>query len=272
LTPVRRETEIHPGVAEVEFSSRVLGALKAFCVITPTAAPRDGDGWPVLFFLHGRGRTHRTLVDLEAMRRAFLDAPFCTVFPDGGDGWYIDSPVESGARYETYLAEVIAMAERVRRVSQARDGRAIAGWSMGGYGAMRFAIRHPDEFGIVAPIIGLLDFPRSADLPAGQNYNVPVARFGADPSVWSEFNPLHRTEALRGRAILIITAADAFDRTMNEHFHARLRALNIPHEYLVLPGAHTFPVVQAAVPHVISFVARHLAAAESLSSSNLHRP
>ena len=253
-----REQEIFPGGWEIEFHSTVLGAPRKFAIAVPPDVSRRERDWPVLFLLHGRGRTHRTLVDVESLRDAFLAAPFCTVFPQGDDGWYINSPVQPAARYEDYLDEVIATAGRVRPLSRAREQRAISGWSMGGYGAVRYAVRHPQDFGTVVSIIGLLDFPRPADLPEGQNYTVPVARFGADPSRWIEFDPLHEAAALRGRAVLIITAADAFDRTMNERFHAALRSLNIPHEYLVLPGAHKFDVVETSVPRVLEFVGRSL--------------
>lgn len=257
---VSRESEIHPGVWEIEFTSQVLGALRKFCLVAPSSASSAARDWPVLFFLHGRGRTHRTLVDLESVRRVFRDAPFCTVFPQGDDGWYIDSPVNPQDRYEACLEEVMALAGRLRPLSRSRDRRAITGWSMGGYGAVRFAIRHPDDFAVVAGIIGLLDFPRPADLPAGQNYTVPVARFGADPDAWRPFNPLREAAALRDRAVLLITGAEAFDRTMNENFHVRLRELKIPHEFLVLPGGHTFEVVQESVPRVVAFVARSFSA------------
>jgi S-formylglutathione hydrolase FrmB len=252
-----RESKIHPDTWEIAFDSGVLQAEKKFCLIVPESVAQAPDGWPVLFFLHGRGRTPRSLVDLEPMRQVFRGAPFCTVFPQGDDGWYIDSPVNPKGRYEAYLEEVIAWAGRVRPLTRTRERRAITGWSMGGYGAVRFAIRHPDDFGVVAGLIGLLDFPRPADLPEGQNYAVPAARFGSDPDVWRQFNPLAEAGALRGRAVLLITAADAFDRTYNERFHARLRELKIPHEFLVLPGAHTFDVVQAAVPRIVNFVARN---------------
>ncbi|MBI4626154.1 MAG: hypothetical protein HY736_23400 [Verrucomicrobia bacterium] len=251
-----RESKIYPDTWEIAYNSGVLQAEKKFCLIVPESVARAADGWPVLFFLHGRGRTPRSLVDLEPMRREFQAAPFCTVFPQGDDGWYIDSPVDPRGRYEADLEETIALAGRVRPLSRTRERRAITGWSMGGYGAVRFAIRHPEDFGVVAGIIALLDFPRRADLPEGQNYAVPVARFGTDPAAWLRFNPLPEAAALRGRAVFILTAADAFDRTGNERFHARLRELKIPHEFLVLPGAHTFDVVQEAVPRVVNFVAR----------------
>ena len=251
--------DIFPGVAEVTFESDVLGAPRKFCVVVPEVRPAGPADWPVLFLLHGRGRNHRSLVDVDDVRQMLRASPFCTVLPQGDDGWYIDSPVNRRERYESYLAEVMAVAARVQRLSGSPARRAIAGWSMGGYGAVRFATRHPAEFSVVAGIIGLLDFPRPEDLPKGQNYTVPLGRFGVNQAEWTLFNPMNSADALRGKAVMIVTATDSFDRTMNERFHAGLNELDIPHEYLVLPGEHTFDVVQAALEPVLAFVARNFA-------------
>jgi S-formylglutathione hydrolase FrmB len=246
---------LSPGVHEITFTSQTLGGPHKLALVVPPALEGRADATPVLFLLHGRGRTHRSLVDVPAIRDALRAAPFCTVLPQGDDGWYIDSPVRSNERYESYLAEVIAFAGSIQSFATRPQQRAIAGWSMGGFGAVSYATRHPAEFGVVVSMIGLLDFPRPMDLPNGRNYTVPVARFGSDPKTWQEFNPLRRAESLRGHAVCLITAEEAFDRVMNENFRARLEELGIAHEFILLPGAHTFDVVQAAVLHVIRFVA-----------------
>jgi S-formylglutathione hydrolase FrmB len=184
-----------------------------------------------------------------------LAADFVIVLPDGDDGWYIDSPVRRPDRYEAYLTEVIAVAERRYDLSSDRSRRALSGWSMGGYGCTHYATRHPERFGALAPIIGLLDFPRTG-LPPGQSYAVPRDRFGDDPDVWRELNPLNHVERLRGMDLLVITADEAFDRTMNEHFHRRLEQRGIEHDWLVLEGGHTFDVVRRALPRVIEHARR----------------
>jgi S-formylglutathione hydrolase FrmB len=243
------------GVDEITFTSQTLGEARKLSLVVPPGLEGRTDAAPVLFLLHGRGRTHRSLVDVPAIRDAFLHAPFCTVLPQGDDGWYIDSPIHPKDRYESYLTEVIALAGSIRRLAMDPQHRAIAGWSMGGFGAVHYVTRHPADFGVVVSMIGLLDFPRPMDLPTGRNYGVPVARFGSDPETWQQFNPLTRAEFLRGHAVCLITADDAFDRVMNENFHARLEKLGVAHEFILMPGAHTFDVVQAAMPRVIAFVA-----------------
>ncbi len=235
---------------EFGFASAALGREMKTRVIRPAS----GEDRPVLVLLHGRGRHRNSLLELDDARTALLAADLWVFLPDGEDGWYLDSPVDPGARYAAYLDELLA--EIARRYPLPPDARrwAVAGWSMGGYGAVSLAQRRPERFGAVAAIVGLLDFPREETLPAGRNYAVPIARFGADREVWRRHNPIHRIGALRDKAILLITAEDAFDRVMNENFSAALTAAGQPHRLVLLPGAHTLDVVRAALPEVLAFV------------------
>jgi len=171
---------------------------KTFSAVRPQKTMRENN--PVLFLLHGRGRNHRSLLETARAKAFLLTVPFFVVLPDGEDGWYINSPVSSADRYNDYLEEVIRVAEAVLPLSRDRRDRAIAGWSMGGYGAVRFAETHAAGFAATVGIIGLLDFPRPADLPAGQNYSVPPGRFGRDPVLWPEFNPHYTGQPVERRA------------------------------------------------------------------------
>ncbi len=240
-----------------EVPSAAIGRSLPVAVIAPEeTAPSPS---AVLFFLHGRGRHHRSLLESPAgaaTRQALLRAPFFVVLPQGEDGWYIDSPALPAARYQAYLEEVIAWTGRTFPVARNRERRGIAGWSMGGYGAVRFAQAHPDDFGFVASIIGLLDFPRPEDLPAGQNYRVPTARFTADPTVWAAFNPLAAVARLRDTRVQLVLATRGFERTMNERFIAALHAGGMEPEVHWLEGGHEFPLVERAVPLVIDAATR----------------
>jgi S-formylglutathione hydrolase FrmB len=243
--------EVEAAVTFEAVTSAALGRPMPVAVVTP-ARPIPPEGFPVLFLLHGRGRTHRSLIDAPAARQALEAAPFCTVLPRGDDGWYIDSPVQPAARYESYLAEVVAWATRTLPVSGRATQRGIAGWSMGGYGAVRHATRHPGDFAFVASIIGLLDFPRPDTLPPGQNYPVPVARFTADPAVWATFNPLVQASALAGRTVTRVLATRGFERAMNENFITALSAAGGHPRVHRLDGGHEFDLVERAIPLVLA--------------------
>jgi S-formylglutathione hydrolase FrmB len=237
-------------LGEFAFASAALGREMKTRVVRPAG----GGDRPVLLLLHGRGRHRNSLLELADTREALLAADLWVFLPDGEDGWYIDSPVDPTSRYAAYLDELLA--EIAARYPVSRDARcwAVAGWSMGGYGAVSLAQRRPERFGAVAAIVGLLDFPRAETLPAGRNYTVPAARFGTDREVWKQYNPLHRIDALRDKAVLLITAEDAFDRVMNENFSSALTAAGVRHRFVLRPGGHTLEVVRAAVPEVLAFV------------------
>ena len=249
-------------IETVTFYSKVLDKTKTFSVVLPDNYDHEKKDWPVLFLFHGRGRHERSLIDDSKARTFLMKAPFVVILPDGDDGWYIDSPVRQSDKYQTYTEEVISTAESLYNLSVNPAQRGLTGWSMGGYGCVRFAETHAGDFSLVAPIIGLLDFPRIG-LPAGQSYDVPLNRFGKDPAVWLQLNPITDIEKLKDMSIMIITADKAFDRTMNENFTARLTKEKIPYKFKILKGAHTLSVVRCSIPLVIDFMIEHLDAESS---------
>lgn len=253
ITQMRK---LHDRVLEYRMQSPALQAEAAFAVVLPATYSADSGSYPVVYLLHGAGRTHLTLTDFEATRQTLLDAPFVTVMPRGENGWWIDSAEDGESRYETLVTETIAAAEGVLNIATSATMRGITGWSMGGFGAARYASRHSSAFASVATILGLLDFPNTR-LPEGQNHDVPNV-FGPTPSLQESFNPMREVEKLLGLQILTLTADRAFDYTMNRNFHRRLLELGKRHEYVVLEGKHTFESVEAALPHVVRFFSRTL--------------
>jgi S-formylglutathione hydrolase FrmB len=234
-----RSTEEH------QITSAALGRSVAYSLIVPDGAPPAG-GWPLVLLLHGRGRDHRTVAGDPRWAAVLAAQPFATACPHGEDGWYCDSPVDPAARYGSALREVLDHLRATAPVSADPARTGVAGWSMGGYGAVRCAETVP--VGAVASIIGLLDFPTEAS-----EYPVP-AHFGP-PETWSAQNPLTHAGRLRGTHILLLAGRDAWDYPMNRAFHARLDALDIAHDYEELPGGHVWDTVANALPRVLGFMA-----------------
>lgn len=250
--PASNVESIAPRVWEVSYHSAVLNRAMALCVVVPEGYREDGPAWPEVVFLHGAGRGHRTLVDRPATLQVLLAQPFVTILPGGLLGWYVDSPLPDGPQYQQALTEALAVAEARLNVRHNAAGRAIGGWSMGGYGAAWYAVCHSSEFGALGTVIGCLDFP-NADLPKSQNHAVP-AHFGSVEG-WPALNPINGLARLRGWRIYHNTATRAFDRRMNEQFDARLTELVLEHQFEVLEGAHTFDVVERSLPLVCHFFA-----------------
>ncbi|MCZ7599272.1 MAG: esterase family protein [Gammaproteobacteria bacterium] len=216
-----------PQVTELRYHSDVLDRELNLLVVTPPGVSAPAER-PVVFFLHGLGRNPRTLFEQETTRDTLLGARVVTVHPAGLAGWYLDSRDVDGPRFQAALAEAIVLATEAFSLTTDPRRRGLGGWSMGGFGAARYAVDHPHEFGALGTILGLLDFP-NADLPADQNHRVP-AHFGPAAG-WPAITPLAGIAKLTSLAHWQGTGDQAFDRTMNERWDARLTEMGVVHTF-----------------------------------------
>ncbi len=261
--------ELHDRISVYRMRSPSMGQIVSFSVVFPADYTTNGVSSSVVYLLHGAGRDHLSLVTFDTTRQILLDAPFVTVMPNGGGGWWIDSPTVDESKYETLVTETIAAAEQVLNVAQNPASRGITGWSMGGFGAMRYAQRHSDQFAGVATILGLVDFP-NWDLPSEQNHSVPSI-FGGSREMQESFNPLPHAEDVLSMEVMLLTADDAFDFTMNENFHHRLQEMDKEHEYIVFEGAHTFSIVEQSLPYVVEFFTENLEEPSSVPQTSRYK-
>jgi len=237
-----------------ECNCGALAKVWPYSVFIPDEAAPPG-GWPVLLVLHGAGRNHRTVIDAPELRADIERRRLVIVFPNGAVSFYL-------AHYQSMLAELLALAGATLPVDRRRAG--ICGWSMGGFGAVRFAEDFPEQIVAVGSLIGLLDYPNPA-LPAEQNYGFPPV-VGTDPAHWQAVNCMTNAARLRGRPVGIMTAHGAFDYRMNVNFHERLEALGIAHRYEVMKGAHDWPTVARGLPRLLDFMATVLDARSGLAT------
>ena len=239
------------------FYSEVLKQTKNFVVILPENYQTSNKKFPVLYLFHGRGRNERSLADNSKARAVFMKAKFITVFPDGDDGWYINSPVRKKDRYNDYIEELMTYVESKLRISKNPAQRGLSGWSMGGYGCTMFAEAHSEKFSALAPIIALLDYPRTG-LPKGQSYKRLPNRFGNDEKIWNKYNPIKNVAKLKNMNVLMITGQKCFSRTMNQNFARELKKLNISYKLKILQGGHSLSTVLKAIPLVVNFMNKEL--------------
>ena len=184
--------------------------------------------------------------------------PFILVFPQGDDGFYIDSPVNERSLYRKCLEETMADAEKKYAIFQEPALRGIAGWSMGGYGALCFAESESDKFSALATIIALSDYPKEPKaFPEGQQYEVVTSVFGNKQEDWFHCNPIYSVGALKHFDILVVCGKSAFDYTMNRNYIAALENEGIIPEVIDLEGGHQFRVVLAALDVIQPFFQKH---------------
>lgn len=239
------------------FYSKILKQKKSFVAVLPKNYNTSSKKFPVLYLFHGRGRNERSLAYNSKALAVFMKAKFITVFPDGDDGWYINSPVRKKDRYNDYIEELMTYVESKLRISSNPAQRGLSGWSMGGYGCTMFAEAHPEKFSALAPIIALLDYPRTG-LPKGQSYKRLPNRFGDDEKIWNKYNPIKNAAKLKNINILMITGQKCFSRRMNQNFARELKKLNIPYKLKILQGGHSISTVLKAIPLVVNFMNKEL--------------
>ena len=157
---------------ELSVPSTALGRPISVSIYRPDG-PVPKAGWPVLYLLHGLHGNNRDWSLLGSVREtldrliaAKLIRPMVVVMPDAGNSWYVDSAAVNGpGNYETAMLDDLpqVIEERFSPHCQ-RGSRAIAGLSMGGFGALRLALTRPDRFVAVASLSGAL----WQNIPAGQ--------------------------------------------------------------------------------------------------------
>src|SRR5438045_1301872 len=127
-------------VATVRFPSAALDRQVTYSVILP----EQGVGpFPVLYQLHGRTDDHRAWLECSNLVRHVASLPLIVVLPDGETSFYAD--IHPLQRFERFLVDDLPA--HVRRTFHAREGKAaIGGLSMGGYGAIRLGLSHPERF------------------------------------------------------------------------------------------------------------------------------
>jgi len=137
--------------------SLALHAYTRVNVLLPIDYARSRRRYPVLYLLHGFTNSYASWAadtDLVHFARPFA---MIIVMPDGGNGWYIND-ANGGQRWEDYhIHQLIPFIDSHYRTIATRSGRAIAGLSMGGFGALSYAARHPDLFSAAASFSGALD-------------------------------------------------------------------------------------------------------------------
>jgi enterochelin esterase-like enzyme len=229
---------------KIYVASRLLGGRRQrVLVYLPPGYLRSRRRYPVLYLLHGSPGTPEqflnivragVLVDEFVARRA---PPLILVMPFGSTGTFGDTEWVNGVRphsgWETFVArDVVRSVDARYRTVAAGNGRAIAGLSEGGYGAINIALHHPGEFRVV-------------ESWSGYERATPSRRLFGPGNVRVRYNsPFYRLRAV-GKALrrahtfvwFYSGQSDTF-RTENAAFAARLARAGIAHHFFIVPGRH----------------------------------
>jgi S-formylglutathione hydrolase FrmB len=257
-------------VETIQFHSTLINATLPYNVVLPRDyRSAKTSRYPVLYLLHGLGGhysdwlTRTNVADYASQYRLII------VMPEGNDSWYMDSATKPNDKYEMYiLKELIPDVQHRYRTIETRYGRAIAGLSMGGYGALKFGLKFPGTFCFAGSMSGVTEAAvwtadDLKDLKAIGDSLLPV--FGPAGSETRKTNDLF--EIVRTMTAARIAAlpflyldcgTDDFTANSNAKFAELLRQKKIPHEYRQLPGNHNWAYWDQQVQQVLKIAAEKL--------------
>ena len=151
-----------------KITSKWLQREVPYSILLPAGYESSDLKYPILYLLHGLFGSHENWIELTKIENLSKNVGLIIVMPNGNDSWYCDSEVTFSNRYETFFVdEFLPSIERAFRVITVREGRAIAGLSMGGYGAFKFSLRQPGLFKFAASFSGAFDAPERSDEAPG---------------------------------------------------------------------------------------------------------
>lgn len=229
-------------IASLSYDSQALGYRDSLLVYLPPGYTADGSQrYPVLYLLHGDGEGADSFLHLglrhtlDRLISAHKIAPMIAVMLQGAgrtDNWRNGG----GPRYESYVTEAQRLVDRVLPTIPNRASRAIAGYSMGGFGAMNIALKNLDSFSVVESWEGYFD-GLSDELVADRSSlrHLPLHAFvygGASDPIASASEDAPWAAALRAEG------ADA---------HAA-----------IYPGEHTFAPLEAQLAHMLTFASQSM--------------
>jgi putative tributyrin esterase len=151
----------------VEFASPAVGRTMKYNILLPKDYETSTARYPVLYLMHGLTQNY-TVWGLQngTPFYAGLYDDLIVVMPDGGNSWYVNWAVNEGGQTNNWedhiIKDVIGHVDWNYRTIARREGRAIAGLSMGGYGALTLGLRHPELFISIGSTSGALEHGRQA--------------------------------------------------------------------------------------------------------------
>jgi len=241
--------------------SRGPGTFGSYLIHLPHDYAHCTRHYPVLYYLHGgQGNQREVRKLLPAMLRAMHRGKMpqaIVVSPQALPiGWYANAEREvdgvvSGPVENVVAHDLVNHIDATWRTIPTSAGRALEGWSMGGFGALRLGFKYPQRFGAVSSLGGaVISWQDEHNMGYLTNTFGPdtvesIARFdNVHPAAWAARN----ADLIRNRVRVRVLVGDQDwlyhdnGKAITDRFSMRLETLGIPHDYTVLPGlGHDLP-------------------------------
>jgi len=257
---------------QLSTKSEILNSDIKYSVYLPPDYDTSQRAYPVLYLLHGGGAEgHLSWVhcgEVQHIADKAIKDGHCTamiiVMPDANAGkrGYFNS-IKGDWRYEDFFfSEFIPFIEKEYRIRGEKRCRAIAGLSMGGGGTFIYALHHPELFSSACPLsanAGPLSLTGTKEhLERWKKETVTDNEAEAYYQRYSVVNGVEKMPEEQKKAVrwYIDCGDDDFLFEGNSLVHIAMRKKEIPHEFRIRDGGHTWTYWRSALPEVLKFVSQ----------------
>ncbi len=249
--------------------SQILKMDRKYAIYLPPDYEISERSYPVLYLLHGAGDDQTGWVQFgevlniaDKTIKAGIATPMIIVMPDantGQRGYFND--IKGEWRYEDFFfEEFMPFIEKEYRIKGEKRFRAISGLSMGGGGTFMYALHHPELFSSACPLsayCGPLSIDNLKESLARQEIkNVSDKEIKAYYNQHSALPLIENMPDDQKKAVnwFIDCGDDDFLFEGNSLAHIAMRKKEIPHEFRIREGGHTWTYWRESLPVVLSFI------------------
>jgi len=253
----------------LSMTSKILNMERKFAIYLPPGYETSQRSYPVLYLLHGGGDDQTGWVQfgevLHIADKAINEGnatPMIIVMPDantGQRGYFND--VKGAWRYEDFFfEEFIPYIEKQYRIKGEKRYRAVAGLSMGGGGSFIYALHHPGMFSSACPLSASTG---SLSLESSKNYyeqrGIKDVTDAEIETYYKRYSVLPQIESIAADTLKSIRwyidcGDDDFLFEGNSLAHIALRKKEVPHEFRIRNGGHTWTYWRESLPSVLAFI------------------
>ena len=256
-------------------TSAILAEDVRYTIYLPADYETSERDYPIVYLLHGYSDDDSGWLQFGEANRiadAAIDAgdipPMIIVMPDGKVSWYINDYAGAVRWEDMFVDEFMPHIETAYRIRRKKEFRGIAGLSMGGYGSLVLAMHNPDLFAAVAAFSsGIFTDAEMQAMPQSDydNFWGPlIGGTGREGSArhtdhWRQHSVLDLVttipaDELKTLRYYIDCGDDDFLAVGNSTLHILMTEHEIPHEYRVRDGAHTWSYWRTGLPTGLAFI------------------
>jgi putative tributyrin esterase len=247
---------------DVTFHSAALNRDMPYRVVLPASVAAN-QKLPVVYLLHGAGEGFRDWSNDSDVAQ-FAERGLILVMPEGNSSYYMNSAEQPQDRYEDYIvSDLVTDVESKFPAAAGRSNRAIVGVSMGGFGAVMLALRHPGLFAFAGGLSSAIDVPRRAftikRLQQSRHYESIFGPSGSptrrdhDPFVL-----LHHASPEAAPYFFLTCGEQEGLLPANREFAALLGQRHFRYEFHSVAGGHSWNQWNAWLPELFRALMEHL--------------